>query len=267
MAAHLDPVSAADLGPCKICGGAVPLYLVVDFNRSCEDGRGYQLPLSGVPVYYGRCVECGFLFTRFFDQWSAADFAEHVYNADYIKVDPEHEMLRPIRVAPLVPNLFPTQLINLSILDWGGGSGVMKGELERFGAARVECYDPFIPKFATRPAGHFKLVTCFEVIEHLTDPKAALSDMVSFLDPDEGALLISTSPQPDEIYIKTLQWFYLAPRNAHLSLFTDRAIKRLCDDAGLQVRKIFNDVFFCYRQAPAYAADLLRKFDGNRIAD
>jgi 2-polyprenyl-6-hydroxyphenyl methylase/3-demethylubiquinone-9 3-methyltransferase len=78
-------------------------------------------------------------------------------------------------------------------------------------------------------------------------------------------LIFSTSPQPDQAYIKSLQWFYLAPRNGHISLFTDSAMKRLCDSVGLEVRKIFNDVFMCYRQPPAFAADLLRHFDGNRI--
>ena len=142
----------------------------------------------------------------------------------------------------------------------------MKGELERYGAKRVEAYDPFIPEFAARPDGQFNLITCFEVIEHLTDPAAMMADMLGFLDRENGAILLSTSPQPDFEFVRHLHWDYLAPRNGHISLFTDKAVKRLCDAAGLQVRKIFNDVFLCFRTPPEFGRDLLRKFDGNRIS-
>ncbi len=263
--ADLKAISAQDIGPCKICGASAPLYLVVDFARNCEELRGYFLPLTGIPVYYGRCVDCGFLFTRFCDDWSAGDFGRHIYNDDYIKVDPDHHISRPARIAPLIPQLFPNALPTLSLLDWGGGSGAMIKALKDAGIGQVSAYDPFIPAIAARPAGRFNVITCFEVIEHVPDPKAFLADMLNFLDERDGMLIFSTSPQPDQAYIKSLQWFYLAPRNGHISLFTDSAMKRLCDSVGLEVRKIFNDVFMCYRQPPAFAADLLRHFDGNRI--
>ena len=32
---------------------------MVDFHKSCEDRRGLDLPLSGVPIYYRRCAACG----------------------------------------------------------------------------------------------------------------------------------------------------------------------------------------------------------------
>ena len=52
---------------CKICGGTTALYGVVDLNKSCEEHRGFRLPLAGIPVYYRRCAGCGFLFTDAFD--------------------------------------------------------------------------------------------------------------------------------------------------------------------------------------------------------
>ena len=52
---------------CKCCGKPADLFGVVDFHKSCEDRRGPPLPLSGVPIYYYRCPNCGFLFTTAFD--------------------------------------------------------------------------------------------------------------------------------------------------------------------------------------------------------
>jgi hypothetical protein len=52
---------------CKICSGPSPLFGVVDFHKSCIEAQGNRLPLSGRPIYYRRCVNCGFAFTDEFD--------------------------------------------------------------------------------------------------------------------------------------------------------------------------------------------------------
>ncbi len=36
---------------CKICGGASPLFGVVDFHKSCIEAQGKTLNLSGRPIY------------------------------------------------------------------------------------------------------------------------------------------------------------------------------------------------------------------------
>lgn len=253
----LAPVTPTDIGPCKVCGGRAPLHVVVDFNKNCEELHGYFLPLSGVPVYYGRCETCGFLFTRFCDGWTDEDFGRHIYNDDYIKVDPEHTEARPARVAPVVPRWFFRDLSRLSILDWGGGSGAMKRELERFGAKRVEAYDPFVPAYAKKPEGKFQLVTCFEVIEHMADPLAAVMEMASFLDPEEGGILHSTAPIPEDHIVKHNMWTYLAPRNGHISLFSYEALERLWRRAGLHFCRISLDIHIAFVKPPAYAGHMI----------
>jgi hypothetical protein len=52
---------------CKICGGGAAAFDVVDFNKFCGAKRPYRFGLAGIPVHYERCFECGFIFTRFFD--------------------------------------------------------------------------------------------------------------------------------------------------------------------------------------------------------
>ena len=58
MLPALSPVSAKPI-PCKICGEDAKLFGVIDFHKGHE-----KLPLSGVPIYYRRCVACDFLFTE-----------------------------------------------------------------------------------------------------------------------------------------------------------------------------------------------------------
>ena len=142
--AELLPITAAEVA-CKCCGGAARLFGVVDFNKNCEANRGrYPLPLAGVPVYYHRCTRCGFLFTVAFDAFTHADFATHIYNAQYALVDPDYEAARPAAAAGFIANTFP-QARPLRVLDFGGGNGRMAELLRQAGFADVTTYDPFVP--------------------------------------------------------------------------------------------------------------------------
>src|SRR5690349_4602579 len=90
----LRPVSATRLA-CKICGNGAPLYGVVDMHRPCQIGGVFAPALSGVPIYYRRCDNCGFLFTDAFDDWSQDDFKTHIYKGGYLAVDPGYVEVRP----------------------------------------------------------------------------------------------------------------------------------------------------------------------------
>src|SRR4051812_6413734 len=80
---------------CKICSAQAPLYGVTDFHKSCEEARGRYLPLTGVAIYYHRCGDCGLVFTHAFDDWSKAEYVQHIYNDDYVLIDPEYIDTRP----------------------------------------------------------------------------------------------------------------------------------------------------------------------------
>src|SRR5687768_413288 len=139
MEPRLRPVETVT--PCKCCGTAAALYGVVDFTKSCEEGRGKILPLSGVPVYYHRCPACGFIFTIAFDDFSPEDFARHVYNDEYILVDPDYTRVRPEANARSIAGAFKGAR-SLRILDYGGGTGVLAEGLRAAGFQDVQTYDP-----------------------------------------------------------------------------------------------------------------------------
>ena len=79
MNSGLRPVFAKET-PCKCCGALAFLYGVVDFHKNCEIYRRNVLEISGVPIYYHRCPECGFIFTTAFDHFTNEDFQQYVYN-------------------------------------------------------------------------------------------------------------------------------------------------------------------------------------------
>jgi SAM-dependent methyltransferase len=219
----LKPVTAAPV-PCKICDSPAPLYGVVDFNKCCEEARGFRLPLSGVPIYYRRCPTCGFLFTDAFDDWSEDQFKAHIYNDDYHLVDPDYRTGRPSTNAAAVVQLWGAIKANTRVLDYGGGNGTFCAALRQHGFPLAVTYDPMVPDYAQRPPGKFDLVTCFETLEHLPDPVAGISALVESV-AEPGLVFYSTLVQPDNLDDRGgLAWWYAGPRNGHISLFTRQSL-------------------------------------------
>jgi SAM-dependent methyltransferase len=246
-------VNPASCG-CKICGGASPLFGVVDFHKTCLEAQGKSLSLSGKPVYYRRCSGCGFLFTDEFDDWSTEAFLEHIYNHDYAIVDPDYAAARPTSNATVIAKTFQSSRDTLSILDYGGGNGVLARLLSEQGF-NATTYDPFTT-FSTPPQGRFDLITCFEVLEHSPFPDRTVSDMSRFL-ADDGLILFSTLTQPSNFDDLGLRWWYVGPRNGHVSLYSRRALTILFQKNGLGLVSLSDLVHMAFRKLPAFAAHLV----------
>jgi len=251
MEPRLRPVETVT--PCKCCGTAAALYGVVDFTKSCEEGRGKILPLSGVPVYYHRCPACGFIFTIAFDDFSPEDFARHVYNDEYILVDPDYTRVRPEANARSIAGAFKGAR-SLRILDYGGGTGVLAEGLRAAGFQDVQTYDPFVPRFADRAEGPFDMVVSFEVVEHSTDPRNTFDELTS-LTGDDGLLLFSTLVQPPVVEKIRVAWWYVAPRNGHVSIYTRKAIASLLPK-GMKLASLNDNIHIAFRTLPAFASHL-----------
>jgi 2-polyprenyl-6-hydroxyphenyl methylase/3-demethylubiquinone-9 3-methyltransferase len=242
--------------PCKICGDAAPLFGVVDFAKSCEDVNGRVLPLSGVPIYYRHCRNCGFLFTDAFDAWSAADFARAIYNDEYIRVDPDWIEKRPVANARLLASAFAAYKSGLTVLDYGGGNGRLTECLRSDGFLAADTYDPFIPRYAELPDRRFSIVTCFETLEHLPNPMSGIEAMTRAV-AEEGMVLFSTLVQPDDIERTGLSWWYAAPRNGHISLFSRKALAVAWSRFGFTTGSFNDNLHVAFRRMPAFARHLL----------
>lgn len=252
----LKAVSKAPM-PCKICGAAAPLYGVVDFQRCCEIRGGARPQLSGIPVYYRRCENCGFLFTDAFDGWSEAEFKSHIYNAGYLEFDPEYTQTRPRNHAGVVEHLFGGHKADMRVLDYGGGNDVLCSALRDAGFPAAVTYDPFVPDYAQRPEGTFNLVTCFEMLEHLPDPMAGIAAILASL-AEPGVVLFSTLIQPQDFDGLRLNWWYVGPRNGHVSMFSRNALVLAWQHFGYQAASFNDNLHVAYRTLPAFAEHLLK---------
>lgn len=255
----LRPVYAGLL-PCKICGEPARLCGVVDFNKSCEEQRGFRLPLAGVSVYYRRCGACGFVFTDAFDDWSHEEFRAHIYNDGYKAIDPDYQSFRPRTHADLVTQLWAARAEKPSVLDFGGGNDVLCSVLRANGFPRAVTYDPMVPEHAHRPDGKFDVVTCFETIEHLPDPVAGLAAMIECA-AEPGLVLYTTVLLPPDFDDVGVGWWYVSPRNGHVSTFTAQALALAWRRHGYKTISLSYNLHLAFRTLPSYLAHLQNRAD------
>ncbi len=234
---------------CKICKGPAPLYGVADFNKNCLEREKVFLPLLGEPVYYHQCESCRLIFSTAFDDWSAADFKAHIYNDDYVTVDPEYVEIRPRKLAGMVFN-FIKRGTNLKLLDYGGCEGKTAALLREKGIAATS-WDPMAAAALPRESA-FDVVTCFEVFEHTPQPVVTAEDALRFLKP-QGVLLFSTLTA-EGMPPRHMDFWYIAPRNGHITIYSKAALKVLFESLGCTVHHFNDNVHMAYRQLPAWLA-------------
>lgn len=230
---------------CPICDGTGQPFCTVDFLRVCDDVSPQAFGFSGVPIAYFRCLRCQFLWAPAMHAWSSEDFARFVYNEDYALVDPDYAEARPKRIARKVSGLLEA-LGPLRILDYGSGSGATARALEACGFCDVACYDPF--SHPQRPEERFDLVLAFEVIEHSPDPIGTFRDMVGFLDTG-GAILAGVALQPRDIETLGAGWWYLGPRNGHVSTYSVRTLAMIAERMDLDL--VIGDGIYGFSAGPS----------------
>ena len=230
--------------PCPVCGAASPLFGVVDLHKSCLEAEMMRAALSGVPVYYRQCSDCRFVFTDAFDDWSPDDFRRHIYNDQYQLIDPKYAEKRPNENAILVDRMLSGVKQHVSLIDYGGGSGVLSEILRRKGY-KAETFDPF-SGFNKRPEGMADIVTAFEVVEHSNRPHETMNEMLSMLKP-EGILIFSTLLQPPDFEQMGLNWWYIGPRNGHVSIYSAKALEKLLSSKGVRSVSMADSMHFAIR--------------------
>lgn len=243
---------------CKICGNRANILGRVDFNKHCDEARSGKLPVSGVRVAYLRCTDCEFLFTRDFDNWSQADFAAKIYNSEYALVDPDFAERRPVGNASMIIQQFGMFGDKIRLLDYGGGEGRMMELLRANGFRNVATYDPFSSRHNVNDGQKYDLITAFEVFEHVPDPIAMMRDITSRLMP-EALLLFSTLLQPADFGAMGLSWWYVGPRNGHISLHSQKSLGNLLNQFGLKMASANQGVHIGFRELPYFAEGLLKK--------
>ena len=243
---------------CPVCEGHCVPHDVVDFHKTCVEQKGLFLSLSGIPVYYFLCEECGFVFAPEFSSWTQADFAKFIYNQQYADIDPDFKTVRPEINAQGLLKLFPA-MNGVKHLDYGGGAGYLSDILHRSGWDS-RTYDPYAGEHRVLPPdSRFQLITSFEVFEHVPDPVKLLDDLGRLLD-DDGVLFFSTELSDGHVQrYKRIDWWYISPRNGHISIYSKESLRRLAERAGYRYYTILDSLHVFWKKTPAWAAHILPK--------
>lgn len=255
LLAKLKPATAKT-APCKICGAPAAFFGSVDFHRSCEEARGKFLPPAGIAIDYRRCAACGFLFSESLDHWTEGEFQKHIYNEDYINVDPDYGAARPLASAQWMATNFPADKSRLRVLDYGGGNGALSAKLRELGFGGAETYDPFTPEFARLPGGQFDIVTCFETLEHHPKPMSAIS-AIAKRTANPGIAIFTTQIQPLDFAQQGMGWWYIGPRNGHISLFSAQSLELAWRRVGYKLTSFTENLHIAWRRVPDFARHFL----------
>jgi glycosyltransferase involved in cell wall biosynthesis len=220
---------------CKICNGEVSLFKTVDFSKSCLTDGLLSCPIQ-VLVPYLKCESCGFMFTNFFDQFTELDWSEFVYNDEYFsKIDLDYLINRPKLNALAVDSLLGGKTKPWLGLDYGGGNGRTAEILRGYGY-KFDNYDPFGDNLTTLGnEGYYNFCTAFEVFEHITEPHRVMEDISARCDKNKVAILIGT--HTNDAYCngrREFNWWYLSPRNGHVSLYSSTSLKLLASQHGFK---------------------------------
>lgn len=243
---------------CSVCGGECSLLDVVDFNKCCEEANGQFLKRIGKPFYYALCSHCGFCFCPEIMSWSLEQFETHIYNEDYAKIDPDYLENRPKETAESLISIFGDRAHMFKHLDYGGGNGSLS---KRLCAANFQStsYDPFVDRgMDLTQLGKFDLITAYEVFEHVPDVQQLMSNLTMLLAP-KGIILFSTLVSDGNIHPKKrLDWWYAAPRNGHISLFSNQSLLTLAQSRGFAFGSFSEALHIFFTEVPPWANHIIR---------
>ena len=110
-------------------------------------------------------------------------------------------------------------------------------------------YDPMVPEHALQPTGKFDLITCFETLEHLPNPIDGIGKIVEFVG-DPGAVLYSTLIQPNDFHERGMSWWYVGPRNGHISIFTKEALAAAWGKYDFRTASFNDNLHLAFRTLP-----------------
>lgn len=140
-----------------------------------------------------------------------------------------------------------------TVLDFGCGSGSLVKYLLSNGY-KAFAYDkseiikkylasqsiPFYEKLSEIPNNYFDVVTCFDVIEHVTNPNMLIQNIKRKI--KKGGILVLSTPNSRGLSAKILgkKWWVFGP-TAHFVLFSPYSIKLLITKMGLEVLDLSTD--------------------------
>lgn len=254
---------------CKVCDSELQPIDEVDLNKACGPKETYIKERSNILVQYWECKNCGFIHTYYFEKYTSKDWLDKIYNQDYYtKVDPDYLDKRPKLNARLILSILKVIGYKNSGLDYGGGSG-QTGKLIRLNGYGYDWYDPYGKSELNKDnLGKYEFCSCMEVIEHIINPSEWIEKIIELCSKDRLIILIGTEVRPKNIKKgNLLDWWYVAPRNGHISLYTKKSLEILAKNFEMKyisINKSTHIIFKGYSVIKIFivfiAAKILNKF-------
>lgn len=247
------------LPSCPVCQGPCLHLDQVDFNKTCEDHKaGRIFPEAGEPVAYALCAQCGFCFAPALCAWPPEEFSRRIYNDQYVLADPDYVDQRARSNAGQLAEVFGDHVRGVRHLDYGGGGGLLARLLREAGWQSTS-YDPFADAGVPMESlGRFDFITAFEVFEHVPDPHQLVANLRKLLTPT-GVVMFSTVVSDGNIRLgRPLDWWYAAPRNGHISLFSRNSLALLARAHELNFGSFSPGLHTLYTTVPAWFAPVVR---------
>ncbi len=242
-------LKSIDKVKCPICCCDTEHCFEVPFDKSCtidifpKEATKHE----GKMVSYNICPNCEYIFAPEFLDWDDETFQKEIYNEEYEKYfDPTHSDENGIEERAIMHfNRFTRDIYNRGDrhLDYGGGHGGFSRLLRERCGIQSDCYDKFYnPKINIY--NKYSLITCFEVLEHTVNP---ISIFFDFNNNTIDTALVITQTQLYDISkpatCSMKDWWYVAPRNGHISFYATRTMQYLADQFEFRyIKEVSNGV-------------------------
>ena len=99
----------------------------------------------------------------------------------------------------------------------------------------------------------FDIVFSSEVFEHVVNPEDTIKQICELTD-SSGFVLFSTSLQPKDIEQIKCNWWYISPRNGHISIYTERSLEIAFDNVGMKYLKLSDEWHIASHKKSAFSS-------------
>jgi len=135
-------------------------------------------------------------------------------------------------------------------VDYGSGGGPMSRVLRERGIDAVS-WDP-VDNEALPEGKTFDVVTCFEVFEHAASTQSTTREILGLLAPD--GVVVFSALTADHLPYHDVGYWYIAPRNGHITIYSRKALKTLFALFGYKVHHFNDNVHKAYKELPVWLA-------------
>lgn len=198
-------------------------------------------------VQYFECGNCGLLCTE------QPYWLDEAYKSA-INIEDTGIIQRSIQFSRITSSIILVlHNIRARFLDYAGGYGFFVRMMRDLGFD-FYWYDKYAQNLIARGfefvpsesnGQEFELVTAFEVLEHIVEPREFFSELSQYSD----AILLSTVLKPDDV---STDWWYLGPEHGqHVVIHTRRSLEILAEKLGFKCVSYRNLHYFSKKKVPS----------------